>query len=106
MAMTMWHLMAISLPIFIEIKKAMMSTSYQTVSTKKSMKKISHIRKESSNNLTSPLGIELKVQRSIQVEGINNFIKVIKRTAYGLSDFNRFRSRILFPYNKDYTLSA
>ncbi len=40
------------------------------------------------------------------VEGINNFIKVIKRTAYGFTDFNRFRSRILFLYNKDYTLSA
>ena len=40
------------------------------------------------------------------VEGMNNFIKVIKRTSYGFTDFNRFRSRILFLYNKDYTLKA
>jgi transposase len=38
------------------------------------------------------------------IEGINNFIKVIKRVSYGFRDFNRFRSRILYLYNKNYTL--
>jgi len=38
------------------------------------------------------------------VEGINNFIKVIKRVSYGYKNFNRFRARILFLYNKDYNM--
>ena len=38
------------------------------------------------------------------VEGINNFIKVIKRVSYGFSNFKRFRARILFLYNKDYSM--
>lgn len=38
------------------------------------------------------------------VEGINNYIKVIKRVSYGFRNFNRFRSRILFLYNKQYTM--
>ena len=29
-------------------------------------------------------------------EGCNNLIKVIKRTGYGLRNFNRFRKRILY----------
>jgi len=38
------------------------------------------------------------------VEGINNYIKVIKRVSYGFRNFNRFRSRILFLYNKSYAM--
>jgi len=38
------------------------------------------------------------------VEGINNYIKVIKRVSYGFRNFNRFRSRILFLYNKQYAM--
>jgi len=38
------------------------------------------------------------------VEGINNFIKVIKRVSYGYKNFTRFRSRILFLYNKEYNM--
>ncbi|MDD3613368.1 MAG: transposase, partial [Clostridia bacterium] len=29
-------------------------------------------------------------------EGVNNKIKVLKRNAYGLRNFNRLRSRILY----------
>lgn len=36
------------------------------------------------------------------VEGINNFIKVVKRISYGFRNFSRFRARILFLYNKTY----
>ena len=32
-------------------------------------------------------------------EGCNNKIKVLKRNAYGLQDFNRFRNRILFMFS-------
>jgi len=38
------------------------------------------------------------------IEGINNYIKVIKRVSYGFRNFNRFRSRILFLYNKKYMM--
>ena len=38
------------------------------------------------------------------IEGINNYIKVIKRVSYGFRDFNRFRSRILFLFNKQYAM--
>jgi len=38
------------------------------------------------------------------IEGINNFIKVIKRVSYGFRNFNRFRNRIMFVFNKDYQL--
>lgn len=38
------------------------------------------------------------------IEGINNYIKVIKRVSYGFRNFNRFRSRILYLFNKDYAL--
>jgi transposase len=38
------------------------------------------------------------------VEGINNYIKVIKRVSYGFRNFSRFRARILFLYNKDYSM--
>ena len=38
------------------------------------------------------------------VEGVNNYIKVIKRVSYGFRNFSRFRSRILFLYNKSYSM--
>lgn len=38
------------------------------------------------------------------IEGINNYIKVIKRISYGFRNFSRFRSRILFLYNKSYPM--
>lgn len=38
------------------------------------------------------------------VEGVNNYIKVIKRVSYGFRNFSRFRSRILFLYNKSYAM--
>ncbi len=33
------------------------------------------------------------------IEGMNNKIKVIKRNAYGVRNFNRFRNRILHCFN-------
>lgn len=45
------------------------------------------------------------------IEGANNKIKVIKRTAYGLRNFNMFRLRILIAfkdsfYSQNYTQKA
>ena len=36
------------------------------------------------------------------LEGINNKIKVIKRIAYGYSNFSHFRNRIMYMINSDY----
>lgn len=40
------------------------------------------------------------------IEGTNNFIKVVKRIAYGFRDFDRFRNKVLFLFNKTYQITA
>jgi len=35
------------------------------------------------------------------IEGINNYIKVVKRTSYGFRNFNRFRMKIIHTFNKN-----
>ena len=38
------------------------------------------------------------------IEGINNKIKVIKRIAYGYTNFTHFRNRIMYLINSDYVI--
>ena len=38
------------------------------------------------------------------IEGINNKIKVIKRIAYGYTNFTHFRNRIMYIINGDATI--
>ena len=40
--------------------------------------------------------------RNGYIEGINNKIKVIKRIAYGYTNFTHFRNRIMYMINSDY----
>ena len=38
------------------------------------------------------------------IEGLNNFIKTVKKVSYGFRNFERFRNKVIYLYNKDYCL--
>jgi len=40
------------------------------------------------------------------IEGVNNFIKVIRRLAFGFRDFDRFRKKVMVSFNNEFYIRA